>query len=187
MGIKYIDEQAFKECGKISTIALPESLRSIGKSCFESCADLVHITIPENISVIPQSCFEKCYNLTLVRMSDNISYIRSRAFNDCLKLNYIQLSKNLKMIEQKVFNDNITIMFNNSEYLLDKRYFNEEQQLITALNITPDSDKNTIQRYTAQLLILYNFIDFENFAIEFPTLKNIKVDKPKGWNVWPFK
>lgn len=61
-----IGSEAFYNCGSLTNIAIPSSIRKIGDSAFEDCTGLTEITIPESVEEIGNSAFEGCTNLTQI-------------------------------------------------------------------------------------------------------------------------
>lgn len=65
-GTKGIAGGVFFECTDISSIAIPNSVISIGNKAFMGCKRLANITIPENVIVIDYSAFGDCSSLISV-------------------------------------------------------------------------------------------------------------------------
>ncbi len=63
--VKSIGDEAFTYCSRLTEITIPNSVKSIGKYAFEGCGGITAVTIPENVEFIGNSAFE-CSNLTTV-------------------------------------------------------------------------------------------------------------------------
>ena len=67
-------------CDKITAIALPKTLTTIGTSAFAYCSMLSKIEIPEGVSSIRAYAFSGCSNLSTVDLPNSLSYIDASAF-----------------------------------------------------------------------------------------------------------
>ena len=61
-----IGASAFKECGGLTSITIPNSVTSIGESAFRSCSSLTSVDIPNSVTSIGESAFRSCSGLTSV-------------------------------------------------------------------------------------------------------------------------
>ena len=61
-GITTIEDRAFYGCASLQSIALPDTLVSIGVSAFEKTG-LVSVVIPANVTTIRKDCFKDCKSL----------------------------------------------------------------------------------------------------------------------------
>ena len=82
--IKTIEPSAFKEC-ELSSITLPESIDSIGYFAFLWCRNLEKVNIPEGITYISNQTFELC-PIKTIHIPDNVKSIGYRAFANCRNL-----------------------------------------------------------------------------------------------------
>jgi hypothetical protein len=87
--IKVIKRGAFMACDSLRTVELPESLDSIGNAVFCECENLESINIPKNITCIGDSTFEWCYNLRHIEIPEKVSNIKFYAFFECTNLDVI--------------------------------------------------------------------------------------------------
>ena len=62
--IKTIDKDAFFYCDKLESIALPEALETIGNWAFNFCRKLTSVHIPANVSSIGYEVFAMCPGIT---------------------------------------------------------------------------------------------------------------------------
>ncbi len=76
-----IRENAFKNCGKLVSIALPNSLKEISKCAFAGCKSLTSVTFPSQLERIGAQAFENCTSLaTLSEFPSSLSEIEEKAF-----------------------------------------------------------------------------------------------------------
>jgi len=93
--------------GAISgTVAIPDSVRSIGSYAFSNCTSLDSITIPANVTSIGGSAFEST-GLTGVTFAaeSQLASIGSDAFRDCTGLTGITIPANVTSIGSGAFWD----------------------------------------------------------------------------------
>ena len=81
-----IEDDAFYECGKLSSIVIPNTIRSIGARSFYRCLLLNKITISEGITSIGNSAFYGCSGLTSITIPESVTSIGFFSFYDCRKL-----------------------------------------------------------------------------------------------------
>jgi hypothetical protein len=60
---------AFKDCTRLSSITIPDSVKEIGGWAFEGCSSLVSVTIPDNVTSISLRAFRDCSSLEKVILS----------------------------------------------------------------------------------------------------------------------
>jgi len=62
--VKSIDDGAFCRCENLISITIPDSVTSIGSYVFSQCSSLTSITIPNTITSIEDDPFSNCDSLT---------------------------------------------------------------------------------------------------------------------------
>lgn len=55
-----IGERAFFECTSLTSVTVPESVKSIGDFAFESCSSLMTVTLPQSLRTIGHNPFADC-------------------------------------------------------------------------------------------------------------------------------
>ena len=75
-----IGDTAFRACGSLERVVLPESVSSIGDFGFENCTNLTQINIPSNVTSIGTNAF---YDTALERLElpDGITFMGAWAFS----------------------------------------------------------------------------------------------------------
>ena len=79
-----IEDDAFYECGKLSSIVIPNTIRSIGARSFYRCLLLNKITISEGIKSIGERAFYGCSELTSITIPESVTSIGIYAFDGSL-------------------------------------------------------------------------------------------------------
>ena len=87
-----IGNLAFKNCTKITSIAMPDSVVYIGRSAFYNCTSLKSITIPDGVKEIGYAAFSECDGLVSVKIPDNVTKIGDSAFINCANLTKIDVT-----------------------------------------------------------------------------------------------
>ena len=66
-GVTSIGEDAFRNCGTLTSVVIPEGVTSIGWHAFSGCSSLTSITIPEGVTGIGWYAFSGCSSLQVSR------------------------------------------------------------------------------------------------------------------------
>ena len=88
---RVIADRAFSNCSALTSITIPNSVKSIGSSTFKDCSSLTSVTIPNGVKEIGDGAFEGCESLTSVTIPNSVTRIGWYAFKGCealTKLNY---------------------------------------------------------------------------------------------------
>ena len=67
--IASISTRAFKGCGSLTSIDIPNSVTKIGDAAFVDCASLTSIDIPNSVTSIGEEAFRECISLTSVTVN----------------------------------------------------------------------------------------------------------------------
>ncbi len=81
-----IDSVAFLNCKNLTSVTIPDSVKSIGSNAFENCTSITNVTIGSGITSIGQCIFYGCKNLTSITIPDSVRNIGFGAFYDCTSL-----------------------------------------------------------------------------------------------------
>ncbi len=73
-GTYRISSGAFKDCKKLTTVVIPDSVVIIDDNAFENCTSLKSITLPDNVEVIGKDAFKGCDD-GLFRTSGGVKYL----------------------------------------------------------------------------------------------------------------
>ena len=74
---------AFKGCGELTDVTIPNGVTNIGTSAFKDCSGLANVSIPDGVTRIGGSAFSGCSGLTSVTIPTSVTNIGSSAFKDC--------------------------------------------------------------------------------------------------------
>lgn len=113
-GVTSICYMAFRDCIKLETVLLPNTLEELDAQCFLGCTSLEEISIPENVTEIGYNVFGRCTSLRTVNLPSTLTKIGQEAFAQCSSLEEITLPDDLLQIGLAAFKDctqlqNITV------------------------------------------------------------------------------
>ena len=76
-----IGEKAFYDCGRLTSLTLPDGITEIGRSAFFGCSGLTSLTLPAGITKIGDYAFDGCSGLTSIYVyAEKVPEISSYAF-----------------------------------------------------------------------------------------------------------
>ena len=80
-----------RDCPKLKTINIPDSITEINGSAFSGCASLESVTLPKNITKIDERTFLNCTSLKGITIPDGVTEIGTSAFSGCTSLKSITI------------------------------------------------------------------------------------------------
>ena len=101
-GVTELGKSAFEGSNLVS-IELPNTLTKINLYAFKNCAKLGSIAIPDSVTKILSNTFEGCSNLTNVVLSNGLSELGSYLFKNCTKLVSLTIPDNIIKFSIGVF------------------------------------------------------------------------------------
>ena len=81
-----IGNNAFNARETLSSITIPNTVKSIGYYAFYGCENLIKIVIPNSVLTIEYNAFANCTGLESITLSDNLITIGEEAFSNCVSL-----------------------------------------------------------------------------------------------------
>ena len=102
--VESIADLAFHS-GRIVTVSIPNSVKSIGELSFAFCTDLTTVTIGNSVTSIGNHAFRGCSSLTSVTIPHNVSNLGWNAFSECTSLKSAFIENGLTAINADTFSD----------------------------------------------------------------------------------
>lgn len=93
--VKTIEEYAFNKCLKLTKIEIPDSVTTLGTRAFSGCSKATELKISKSLTSIPNYAFSTCRSLKIVEIPDNITEIGIFAFVDCESLEEVTIPKSV--------------------------------------------------------------------------------------------
>lgn len=87
--VERIGDMAFNECYSLTSITIPNSVKSIGEETFLDCESLTSITIPDGVTSIGDWAFAGCESLTSITIPKRVTSIGRNVFVRCSSLTSI--------------------------------------------------------------------------------------------------
>lgn len=94
---------AFRDCAKLVSITIPNSVTSIGYGAFTRCTHLADITLPDSVNSLGDFAFYSCERLKSIDISNGVSGIGESTFSDCISLEKITLPSSVTSIGKSAF------------------------------------------------------------------------------------
>ena len=91
-GTRWIGDGAFRDCHRLISVTIPNSVTSIGWRAFSGCSNLTSVTIPNSVTSIGNSAFAGCSSLTSVTIPNSVTSIGNSAFAGCSNLTKINIT-----------------------------------------------------------------------------------------------
>ena len=97
--ITSIGDGAFEANKKITSVEIPDTVKTIGMSAFYNCTKLKTVTLPEKLDSIGNAAFADCSSLKKIHI--NAKTVGEYTFGDCSKLEKVTFGDNVKTIGTK--------------------------------------------------------------------------------------
>ncbi|MBE6841738.1 MAG: leucine-rich repeat domain-containing protein [Ruminococcus sp.] len=101
--LKTIDAGAFAECINLKDVNIPQNITSLSSSVFYGCTKLTELNIPEGITEIPDNLCYSCTSLRKIIFPSTITKIGDYAFSLCKDLTEISLPNTITDIGNSSF------------------------------------------------------------------------------------
>ena len=94
---------SFSNCEKITSVDMPDSVKSIGEDAFKSCSSLIKVRFSNQLTDIGNYAFYRCDSMQQVHLPDSVKDLGAWAFRYCDALTEVTISKNISDIPDNAF------------------------------------------------------------------------------------
>jgi BspA type Leucine rich repeat region (6 copies) len=101
--VRSIGVYAFINCTGLTSVTIPNNVTSIGDGAFYGCTGLISITIPDSVTSIGSGAFSTCTSLSNVNIGNSVTSIGDGAFYGCTGLISITIPNNVTSIGGSAF------------------------------------------------------------------------------------
>ena len=101
--IRSIPTYTFQYCTSLTSVVIPDSVTSIGGQAFQGCSSLTSVVIPNSVTYIGDEAFAGNDSLTEVVIPDGVTEIKYRAFSSCDSLTSVVIGDSVTSIGERAF------------------------------------------------------------------------------------
>ena len=98
-----VADTAFANCYALTSVVIPDTVKTLGKYAFNGCQALTKVTLSKNIKTISEGAFSQCPALTTVSIPEGVTAIGDGAFEDCSALKSIKFPFSVTKIGSYAF------------------------------------------------------------------------------------
>ena len=98
-----IGEWAFRYCGNLTSVSIPEGVTRIGVSAFEGCSSLRTVALPHSMIALENYSFYNCSSLKRVLFKDDVLLLGDYAFCGCTALESVTFNGNEPAVGKYAF------------------------------------------------------------------------------------
>lgn len=98
-----IANNAFGECENLTSVTIPDSVKSLGYCAFYYCKALTSVNLGNGITSIEAGTFHWCEGLTSIVLPNSVTAIETEAFSDCINLESVVIPPKTKTIGYYAF------------------------------------------------------------------------------------
>lgn len=92
-----ICDNAFKDCGSLTAVAMPTTVTKWGVGLFQDCESLVSVNIPDSVTTL-ESTFDGCASLASVTIPNTVKSLES-AFMGCASLSSVAIPSSVTSLD----------------------------------------------------------------------------------------
>ena len=96
--VAFIGGGAFYSCSSLTSVTIPNTVRSIGRSAFGGCSGLTSLDIPNSVTIIGEYVFDNCSSLTSITIPNGVTSIKNFAFWGCKSLKSVTIPNSVTSI-----------------------------------------------------------------------------------------
>ena len=102
--VNALAKNAFKDCAKLKSVSIPESVTEMGANAFYGCAALENLNFTVKAGTVGAKAFYGCKALKAINISDSkTTQIGASAFEGCTALETVTAGANLNRVGKNAF------------------------------------------------------------------------------------
>ncbi|MBQ4063791.1 MAG: leucine-rich repeat domain-containing protein, partial [Bacteroidaceae bacterium] len=86
-----VGDYAFCGCTALSSILLPEGVKSLGAWAFRGCTALERVVLPASLNDIRNGAFWECSSLATLALPSSVVSVEEQALRGCLSLTLLRV------------------------------------------------------------------------------------------------
>jgi len=102
-GLGNVGALAFYDCYRLTTVDIPDSVKSIGDFAFASSENVQLLDLGTAVQNISRDAFHGCWALTSVRLPQSLQSIGDQAFYDCASLTSVVIPSGVNSLGSATF------------------------------------------------------------------------------------
>ncbi|MGI6451701.1 MAG: leucine-rich repeat domain-containing protein [Desulfitobacteriia bacterium] len=103
--LKTIYRNAFAGCTNLESVHLGNNVSTISTYAFDGCTSLKSIAIPNSVTSLGTYAFRGCSNLETITIGSGLTTITNNVFEGCSKLNNVTIPSNITLLGKDTFKD----------------------------------------------------------------------------------
>lgn len=101
--VRYIDNDAFRDCGTLVNLTISNSITYIKNSAFRGCSNLTTLHIPSSVGTISTDAFRECSSLTSLTLPNVSISFGDGIFRECSSLESVTIPESFLTIPNLMF------------------------------------------------------------------------------------
>ena len=101
--VKYIGDEAFANCPRLTSVVLPNTIQSIYRNAFQNCKMLSSVSLQEGLTSILDYAFAGCTSLTSMVIPNSVTDLGSNLFDGCTALQSVTLPNSITTLPWYIF------------------------------------------------------------------------------------
>lgn len=94
---------AFFQCDAITSVKIPNTVKTIGDNAFFCCTSMTSVTIPDSVTDIGVCAFSGCSKLGSVKLPGSLKNVKEAAFSDCTALTSVTVPDTAAAFKYEAF------------------------------------------------------------------------------------
>lgn len=98
VGLESIPDLTFQNCTSLTSVIIPNSVKTINSNSFKNCTSLTSIVIPNSVEYIGSLAFAECSSLTSIELPNSLRELYNSPFSGCRSLTSLVIPKSVTQI-----------------------------------------------------------------------------------------